>query len=305
MPQSNGFNMSKVVITGATGFIGANLTADLARTHQVVGLTRQPVLAGKQIGVEWLQIPPGFDADVLAPILKGADYVVHLADSPERKAAGQQISSPVVVPELLRAMSRAGVSRMVVASSIYARLAAEGQGTAYGNSKLRIERLFQNEQDIQSVILRLPPVYGPGAKGGFATLVALVRRGLPIPFARANAKRAYLSVQNLSDLIRHLLALPPETWQSCAGQVFEPSDGLDISTADMTRFIADVLEKAVTQLPLPLWSLSLLGKVTGKGEAIRGATEPLATQNTLSLADACGWAPAEQMPESLTFLKGG
>jgi len=298
-----GFNMSKVVVTGATGFIGAKLTAVLARDHQVVALTRRHAPPDNPKNVEWFQVPPGYDSNVLTPILKGADCIVHLADSPERGTANQDTSSGPVVSELLNAMKAVGVGKVIVASSIYARLAEEGNDSAYGSSKLKAEQMFQASGEIQPIILRLPPVYGPASKGGFSTLVGIIKRGYPVPFARAQAERAYLSLQNLSDLILCLVKMPEEKWQSSGVQIFEPSDGLDISTTELTEFIANALDKSILQLGLPLWLLSLLGILTGKSQSIKGAIEPLTTRNTQSLRDACGWLPAEHMPESLGFLK--
>ena len=297
--------MSKVVITGATGFIGAKLTADLAQAHQVVALTRHPVPAENGSGVQWHQVEEIGDVGALAAILENADVVIHLADSPGRHAAASDHAPAQAASALVQAMADANVQRVIFASSIYARLASQTGDNAYGQSKFRSEQVFLTEAGILPIILRLPPVYGPGSRGGFATLVKLISRGLPVPLGKATAPRAYLSLANLSGLISRLVEMPAERWKVGQDRIYEPSDGKDVSTADLTNFIAHMLLKQTLNLGIPLSVLSLLGRLTGKAEAVHGAINPLKTCATPDIGMLCGWTPVEQMPESLNFLKEG
>lgn len=73
----------KYFVTGASGFIGRSLCANLARKgHHVVGLCRNPVQPLlEDMGVE---VAPGdiMDAESYSGALKGVDVVVHLAGDP-------------------------------------------------------------------------------------------------------------------------------------------------------------------------------------------------------------------------------
>ena len=51
------------------------------------------------------------------------------------------------------------------------------------------------------MILRPPLVYGPGARGNFARLVALVARGVPLPLGAVRNRRSLIFVGNLVDAI--------------------------------------------------------------------------------------------------------
>jgi nucleoside-diphosphate-sugar epimerase len=91
----------------------------------------------------------------------------------------------------------AGVSRFIFMSSVKA--LAERSGSrplrpddapapedAYGRAKLAAElglAQIQADTGLNIVTLRPPLIYGPRAKGNFALLVRVVRRGLPLPFA--------------------------------------------------------------------------------------------------------------------------
>jgi uncharacterized protein (TIGR01777 family) len=73
--------MARIVVTGATGFVGKRLSSDLlARGHEVVALTRDPSRAAKQLpqGVRAERWDPSSTA-AAAPAIDGAYGVVHLA----------------------------------------------------------------------------------------------------------------------------------------------------------------------------------------------------------------------------------
>ncbi|MGE0816028.1 MAG: NAD-dependent epimerase/dehydratase family protein [Vicinamibacterales bacterium] len=106
-----------LVVTGAAGFIGrAVVEAALARGHQVTGVVRTPngtLPAGVREAVADLARP-----GPVAPHLAGADAVIHCAASLGGGEAEQQRDTVLATAELVRAMTDAGVGRIVLSSSM-------------------------------------------------------------------------------------------------------------------------------------------------------------------------------------------
>ncbi|MGE5469633.1 MAG: NAD-dependent epimerase/dehydratase family protein [Bacteroidota bacterium] len=170
----------RVMITGASGFIGAYVVREaVARGHAVLALTRSG-RAGTTAGqgrVEWQQCDLGTPG-ALDLRGRGIDAVIHLAAEMGGDAAAQQ-STLTATRNLLAAMRAAGVCRLVGISSIsvldYLRippmaiidedLSAPPDGMPIGRyaaMKLAQERLllaFAEEPGVHCVILRPGLVY--------------------------------------------------------------------------------------------------------------------------------------------------
>jgi UDP-glucose 4-epimerase len=290
-----------VAVTGASGFVGgATIRALRAADLLVRAISRKPEPRDLAEGVNWSIVPDYRDARAIERAVAGARCVIHLADDPDRtspRAAGESAS---IAANLIRAMAASGTSRLILASSVYARLAPRAGG--YGAAKRAAETEVLSASGLQAVVLRIPPVYGPGCRGGFGTLAALVRRGLPIPFARAVAPRAYLSRRNLCDLLVSIAGADDRQWAAAAGRCFEPSDGRPVGTADLVRMLGHACRRPAWQIAVPLPALRAVGRLTGKAAVIAGALDPLDVIGNEPLTQIFGWRPAEQMPASLAFL---
>lgn len=243
------------------------------------------------------------DAKALTAAFSGCDIILHLADSPERHQSAQ--ARPTSRAEAVcAAAGQAGVTRVVYASSIYARIAPDGTSAAYGAIKRANEDVFARADTLCPVLLRLPPVYGKGSKGGFSVLVGLVRRGWPVPFGSALALRDYIAVANLADLVLTMVDAPHERWQEHRGKRYEPCDGQAISTADLVAHIKKVTGSGSVILKVPVVALKLLGRMTGKGAAIDAVLEPLHVAPEPSVTIDWDWRPPHQLPETLRYIKG-
>ncbi|MBI2369951.1 MAG: NAD-dependent epimerase/dehydratase family protein [Deltaproteobacteria bacterium] len=180
----------RIVVTGASGFLGRALVARLAREGaQVTGIARRSM---RLEGVDWV------DADLAVPAhgarltaaLQGCRAIVHLA-----------ARIPYFEPNvggalgLLRVLP-GGVGRMVLASTVdvYGRLRSLAvdeahptePGTAYGASKLAGEVLargYCRGRALRLITLRFAQIYGPGAPTTKAIPIFLdrARRGEPLP----------------------------------------------------------------------------------------------------------------------------
>ena len=169
-------------VTGATGFIGRHLVAELHRAGWRVRLLlrREPDVA------EWRDLPPpqvvagALDDDAaLERLVEGADVVIHLAGL--IKAARRRDFLAVNrdgAAAMARAVERvAPGARFVLVSSLAAR---EPQLSDYAASKRAGEGAVLEVLGSRATVLRPPVVYGPGDRETLVFFQLAGRRLVPL-----------------------------------------------------------------------------------------------------------------------------
>ena len=208
----------KVLITGATGFIGRNLALRLAEA----GHTVFPVIRTTQ------------DAQ-LAAMLVEADVVVHLAGAnrPESDVQFDLVNDHYTARlcDLLRAEGRA--VPVIIASTIQV-----GLDNPYGRSKQRAEthiRNYAGETGAPANICRLANVFGKWCKPNYNSVVATfchnIARDLPITI---NDPAAELRLVHVDDVI--------DSW---LGWIAAPGHGAQITSVqpEYRLTLADLAER--------------------------------------------------------------
>jgi len=187
----------RVMVTGATGFVGRAIVRELAVAgHDVTALVRGPNAEERlDIGERPVTVVEGaLDARrALAAALDGRDTVVHAAALVDPVRQGDEAAvfrtNRDAAVELGTLALRTGVRRFVFVSSIAAMGFYSGlmtstspcrPETAYGRAKLEAEQalLALSIPSFDVVVLRLPTVYGPGEKYNFLAWTRAVDRGL-------------------------------------------------------------------------------------------------------------------------------
>ena len=277
----------RVLITGATGFVGSRLMASMSasnRSIQFCVVSRRPP-SGRIPNVEEIRIA-GISGDTdWAAALSNIDLVIHLAarvhvmdDASVDPLAEYRLVNVHGTLNLARQAARAGVRRFIFLSSIK----VNGEETApgecfsenskpnpvdpYGVSKYEAEeglREICRQSEMEYVIIRPPLIYGPGVKANYQKLIQAVKKGFPLPFGCINNKRSMLALDNLTDFI--ILA---STEPRAANQTFLLSDGRDLSSKELVTKIALALGLAPRVLPVPTILLKVLGFFLGKRAAI-------------------------------------
>jgi UDP-glucose 4-epimerase len=303
----------RVLVTGATGFVGAALVPALqARGWRVRAAVRSPgrTAADEETVVGSLGEP--FD---WAPALHGVDRVVHLAarvhvmqDTAADPLAEFRRTNVAGTLALARAAADAGVRRFVFVSSIK----VNGEGTRegvpftaddppapvdpYGVSKREAEHgLFEIGRDtgMEVVVVRPPLVYGPGVKANFQAMMRWLMRGVPLPLGAVRNRRTLVGIDNLVDLIATCLEHP-----SAAGEVFLAGDDEDLSTSELLRRLASALGVRARLLPVPAALLETAAALLGK----RAVAQRLCGNLQVDIGKArrlLGWAPPVPVDEGL------
>lgn len=292
-----------LAVTGGTGFIARGVLETCVESGlscRALSRSTRPPWAGQAI--EWLTVPSYSDAAALTKALTGVRHILHLADNPDRNDVRSAEDAARICVALIEAVRSNRVKGVIVASSVYAAKDQRGRAS-YGSVKRMIEREFLSAQDLRTIVLRLPPVYGPGGQGGLATLSRLVRKGLPLPLGAATVPRSYLSRRNLASLVVTIVGAGDDTWRSEANKLFEPSDGIPVSTRDIVRGMAAQIGVRSRLIPIPIGLLRMAAAAAGRSELVSSAIDSLEVAPVEVLEAAFGWRPIERMPESLAFLR--
>jgi nucleoside-diphosphate-sugar epimerase len=292
----------RVLVTGASGFIGLPLCALLARAgiEVVAGVRRESAGLAQIGGGAVCRVPIGDieTAPDWSRALAGADSVVHLAarvhvlGTVPDPAAFHRVNVEGTM-RLAEAAARAGVRRLVFISSVK----AEGDGgDPYSHSKAEAERRLDEASKrlgLECVIVRPPLVYGPRVRANFLRLMRLVDSGVPLPLANVANRRSLVFVGNLADALRACVTHP-----DAPGRTFAVSDGEDVSTPDLVRRIAHALERPVRLFPFPLALLRITAAVAGQSKAIDRLTGDL-TVDSSPIRSVLGWRPPHSLEQGL------
>jgi nucleoside-diphosphate-sugar epimerase len=311
--------VSRILITGATGFVGAALRRVLAPRHRLVLAQRRAGGAAPDGEIRIVgDIGPQTD---WSAALRDVEQVVHLA-AHVHVAAADADPAPFMrvnregTRRLAAAAARAGIGRFVFLSSVKVHGDSSGDGVfresdtphpadPYGRSKWEAEQALATlagASAMEIVILRPPLVYGPGAKANFRALVKLCLLGVPLPFGAIDNRRSLIYSGNLADAIACVVAAPlpsdSRTGRGC--RTYLVRDGTDLSTGDLVRRIAAGVnrEARLPALP-PDWLRGAL-RLIGKGAAADRLLASLAVDDARFRADYA-WRPPYTVDEGLAL----
>ena len=255
----------RVLLTGATGFVGSHIAQVLAEAGYEVlcgvrassdlrwisGLPVERVPLDLEGGVEELSLP-----------LENADVVVHAAGITRARRAEDYYSvNAEGTGRLATAALGAGVRRFVLISSLAARgpddLAKDGRDhpvSAYGRSKLESEaRLRSLGGEMETVALRPAAVYGP-RDADLLPLFKLARAGwLPIPSGPNLLQPVYAT-----DVAGAALAAASE---SVGFGPFPVAEKGRYTWKDVVAGLEQALGRRVRGVRLPATAFTLAGRV--------------------------------------------
>jgi len=269
--------MKRILLTGATGFVGSHAVAALVTEGAAVRALVRPTSDTAALEARGIELVRGslHDDALLGRAMRGIDAVVHLAARTHAPSRAAFVETNV---EATRRLVRAALdanpppSRFVFMSS----LAAAGPGragrpvraddpprpmTVYGRTKLAAERVCHDAGGpLEVVVLRAPAVYGPRDRE-LLRFFRFARAGIvPLP---AGPPRP-LQMVHAADLARAITLAA--TAPAVAG-TFHIAETRAYDMRDVVRLIGSAIARGVRILPVPgplIFALALGAEVANR-----------------------------------------
>ncbi len=242
----------KILVTGATGFIGRRLVKKLlAEDYPVRCLSRQHQTALPE-GVE-TAVADLLDPDTLTYTLNGIDtayYLVHSLDAGEHDFAKKDRAA---AQNFVAAAERAKVRRVIYLSGLGAHEAV----SEHLRSRHEVGEILQ-QGNFATTVLRAAIIIGAGSSS-FDILRFLVRTQPVIPDLSGLQTRCQpIAVDNVIHYLAGCL-----TVEATAGQTFDIGGPDILSYREMLEHLASVAGQVNLYFPTPVFSAWLTSKLIG------------------------------------------
>lgn len=302
----------RVLITGASGFVGRPLTQALSDAgYSVRAAARDRSAVPSAATIQAVPLPDLSQPVNWRPLLADMDAIVHLAGvahvsahiPEERYDAVNRLATKSLA---LAASMAPNIKRLIFVSSIRAQtgpssnhvLTEDDVATptdAYGRSKLAAEA-FVRGYGVPATILRPVVIYGPEARANVAQLMKIAALPFPLPFSAFGNKRSMLALANMVSAIQFVLE-----HSATAGQTYVVADKTPVSLADMISIMRQARGRSAGLLPIPPAWIGRALRAAGKADI----WERIGSSLVASAAKlrAAGWQPALDTPEALAMVK--
>ena len=307
--------MSEVIaLTGATGFVGAELAKQLASKGCRIQALIRPASAWKRpadLAVKWVEGDLA-DPGSLRRLVDGATTVIHCAGV-VRGATGEQfnrVNADGLARLVRAAAAQQPAPRFLLISSLAAR---EPHLSHYAASKRLGEKvLVEKSEQLPWTIYRPCAIYGPGDKELLPVFKWMARGIAPI-LGSGHARFSLLYVKDLTAAIIEWLEC-----NSCISDTFELHDGHPggYSWHDVVNTFKHLRTKSVISIKLPMVLVRLVSAVNllasrafsyapmlTPGKVCELSHSDWVCDNT-ALSSATGWAPRILLPEGLQKTLG-
>ena len=308
--------MSRVLVTGATGFVGGHLCKTLlAAGYAVTAATRRtdaPEIHPDVRTVNVGEIGPRTDWQ---KALDSVEFVIHAAARThvlrERLGVSENSYRRInleATRTLAAQAAERGVRRFIFISSVKVggefsipgrplrAVSLPAPEDAYGRTKLEAEEALVDmacTAHMDILILRVPLIYGPGVKGNMLSLFKVVNKGMVLPLKCINNRRDLIYVLNLVDATMRAIER-----KNFSKKIYYVCDGEPVSTTDLVRQISCALNRPARLFFLPISILKILGCITGQSHGIRKLTQTLEVDGT-EFCEEAEWGSPFSMKEGL------
>lgn len=249
-----------IIITGASGFVGTNLSTYLKYNHHAIDAL-------------------SLRGDWLSKLDKNADAIIHLAgkahdlENVSDESEYFKINRDLTM-QLFDVFLKSDIKDFFFFSSVKA-VADAVEGvltediipnplTPYGKSKWEAEQyLLQQKlpEGKRLFVIRPCMIHGPGNKGNLNLLYKVVEKGIPWPLSKFDNSRSFLSIDNLSYLVLEMLIN-----KNVKSGIYNFSDDQYLSTNQLIIAINKALERKPKFLSIPKGLIQAIAKC---GDVIR------------------------------------
>ena len=303
--------MNRVVLTGASGFIGRHLVEYLAKQPQISLLlvVRRPLSWRVPAGVVVRQITDFRDEAAWQNLLLPEDIVIHLAGLAHRDLPAETQVEGFFEANVAttRAIAQAGaqqlISNLIFISSIgvygssrddiVGPESTEHPDHPYAESKLAAELALLSvpNRHYNCTILRLPLVYGADAPGNFGKLLRLVALGIPLPFAGLNNRKSFLGIETLNQILHRLIRAP---LQGDFTLIAAERDAVTLAT--LLNNLSQGMGKKSRLFYVPAWLLKALLTCMGQKKMYKKLCLTLEADSS-QLFELINWQPQQTVGE--------
>ncbi|MES2268142.1 MAG: NAD-dependent epimerase/dehydratase family protein [Bacteroidota bacterium] len=239
--------MGNVLISGASGFVGRNLSAYLANFgYGIIKLVRGNEPGNNELS--WGEVSKLATADV--------DVVIHLAGKAHdlKNTSNPQeyfdVNTELTI-QLFDNFLKSNATRFVYFSSVKAaadtvdgvltETVIPDPQTAYGKSKLKAEEYLLSRElpaDKFVYIIRPCMIHGQGNKGNLNLLYKFVSKGIPYPLAVFENHRSFLYIENLNFIIGQLIKN-----DNVPSGIYNVADDTSLSTVEVVKIISETINR--------------------------------------------------------------
>jgi nucleoside-diphosphate-sugar epimerase len=247
----------KVLITGATGFVGKRLIR--AIDSSIIILSRQQHPSYKTIVCDLEEEGVPYDAlDDIDTVFHLAGFAHDIRDASKIADLYYKVNVEAAV-QLAHLAVNSGVKRFVFVSSVKAggspplgKCANEedqrNTKDVYGKTKREAElKLLEigKESGMHVSIVRPSLVYGPNVKGNLQLMLSGIKAGWFPPLPETGNRRSMIHVD---DLVRAILLVAED--KQANGEIFIATDGTPYSSREIYNVMCSVTGKLI-----PKWSV--------------------------------------------------
>jgi UDP-glucose 4-epimerase len=262
-----------IAITGANGFIGNQLCSYIEQhlNAKIIRITRNTLPCFAQSN------------DELIAQLQQVDCLIHLAARAHARSSNAdferdniqlservaQICIAAKIPRLIYLSSIKANGNSTSARAPFSAEEAPSPEDDYGISKWQVEQMLNRETvatQTELIIIRPPLVYGDKNKGNLGSLVSVIKKGIPLPFAAIKNKRDLVSIENLCSLITTCITHP-----NACGQTLLVSDGITRTTTEIIQLLCEKEQLQCTLFKIP----SVMFRILHRYKPIRAYIESL------------------------------
>ena len=252
----------KILLTGASGFLGKIISPILSHDHRIISIGR----AGNNI----IQA----DLSIGMPEIPVVDAVIHAAGKahiyPKTEEEKQAFFSVNVhgTEHLLMALSKHNIQAFVFISSVSVYGLEQGADIAesspllgkspYALSKIQSEALVEawcTSRGIDYLILRLPLIVGKNPLGNLKKMVDGIKHKRYFRIAKGDAKKSAVLATDIGFLIQDWLNAPTRK-----SGIFNLTDGNHPTFYQLEEGLKTLLH--VNRIPtIPVWLGNFMGKI--------------------------------------------
>jgi UDP-glucose 4-epimerase len=260
--------LSRVIVTGSTGFVGRSLAAQLDGPFEALH----------------------FGAADWRSELEATDFaqatVLHLAGRAHSGGTTEEFRTDNL--EKTRAIVEAAASGRARRVVFLSTVKVNGEETRerpftaedppapedeYGRSKWAAENAIVDagsRSGLEYTIVRAPLVYGAGVRGNLLALLRIADSRLPLPLAAIDNKRSFLHVDDLARLLLACATVP-----HAAGRTYLAAHPAPVSTPRLVTLMREKLERPARLFAVATPLLEVTASLTGQGERMRRLTRSL------------------------------